>query len=239
MILNKQLQVLIESSLAQGRDYEDIRNILLKQGFKDDDITDLFSQYRGGDFATENVVQTEEKVEENKTPQTISPELKTTNAKDELLTQTSKTEINLSQKQQAQNIVDKSAEGYEESLVKYPDEQKHLEEYSKINENNSQKVINIGLSGMPEIQNVLAEESAKKSEKSAAPLVITLLTLLVLISGFFYWLLVLKDGGAAILKDKAGITNTSTTTPDTVATPTPPEIPGSRDPFTGELFEVE
>ncbi len=46
MILTKQLQVVIESSLAQGRDYEDIRDILLKQGFQDADISDLFSQYR-------------------------------------------------------------------------------------------------------------------------------------------------------------------------------------------------
>lgn len=238
MILNKQLQVLIESSLAQGRDYEDIRNILLKQGFKDEDISDLFSQYRGGNFSAENVVKEEVQTEIQK-PQTIATEPKITNAKDELLTQTSKTEINLSQKQQAQNIVDKSADGYEESLVKYPDERKFLEDSAKITENNSQQAINIGLSGMPEIQNVLAEEEFKKKEKSAAPLVITLLTLLVLISGFFYWLFVLKDGGAAIIKDKVGITDTSTTTSETSATPTPPEIPGARDPFTGELFEVE
>jgi hypothetical protein len=47
MILTKQLQVVIESSLAQGRDYEDIRDILMKQGFQDADISELFSQYRG------------------------------------------------------------------------------------------------------------------------------------------------------------------------------------------------
>ncbi len=49
MILTKQLQVVIQSSLAQGRDYEDVRNILLKQGFEDGDISELFSQYRGSD----------------------------------------------------------------------------------------------------------------------------------------------------------------------------------------------
>lgn len=53
MILTKQLQVLIESSLAQGRDYENIRDILMKQGFQDADISELFSQYRG----SEQVVQ--------------------------------------------------------------------------------------------------------------------------------------------------------------------------------------
>lgn len=47
MILTKQLQVVIESSLAQGRDYDDIREILLKQGFQDADINELFAQYRG------------------------------------------------------------------------------------------------------------------------------------------------------------------------------------------------
>ncbi len=48
MIITKQLEVLIQSSLAQGRDYDDVRSILLKQGFQDADISELFSQYRGG-----------------------------------------------------------------------------------------------------------------------------------------------------------------------------------------------
>jgi hypothetical protein len=48
MILTKQLQVVIDSSLAQGRDYEDIREILMKQGFQDADISELFAQHRGG-----------------------------------------------------------------------------------------------------------------------------------------------------------------------------------------------
>lgn len=48
MILTKQLQMVIQSSLAQGRDFEDVRAILMKQGFQDADISELFSQYRGG-----------------------------------------------------------------------------------------------------------------------------------------------------------------------------------------------
>lgn len=51
MILTKQLQVVIQSSLAQGRDYEEIRDILMKQGFQDADISELFSQYRGANPA--------------------------------------------------------------------------------------------------------------------------------------------------------------------------------------------
>lgn len=46
MILTKQLQAVIDSSLAQGRDYEDIRAILMKQGFQDADISELFAQHR-------------------------------------------------------------------------------------------------------------------------------------------------------------------------------------------------
>jgi hypothetical protein len=58
MILSKQLQVVIESSLAQGRDYEDIRDILMKQGFQDADINELFSQYRGAQPAPSAPAQT-------------------------------------------------------------------------------------------------------------------------------------------------------------------------------------
>ncbi|MFA7193484.1 MAG: hypothetical protein WC087_01025 [Candidatus Paceibacterota bacterium] len=58
MILTKQLQVLIESSLAEGRDYEDIRDVLMKQGFQDADISELFSQYRGSEPAVKNPVPT-------------------------------------------------------------------------------------------------------------------------------------------------------------------------------------
>lgn len=232
MILNKQLQVLIETSLAQGRDYEDIRNILLKQGFKDDDITELFNSYRGGLSGdvpvAEQIIQSEKVVQQ--TPREEPVPIAT--AKDELLTQTSKTEIT-----PVQNVINETAAGYDESLVRYPGEEMSAQGAEQVSKKDSEKYINVGFAGMPEMENVLAEEEFKKREKSAAPLVITLLTLVGLIGGFLYWLLVLKDGGAAIINDKAG-TNTQNIEAEP-ATPTPPEIPGSRDPFTGELFEVE
>lgn len=232
MILSKQIQVLIETSLAQGRDYEDIRNILLKQGFKDDDISELFSAYRGGEVVASVAPQIKEVV------QTPEPELKApiSKAKDQLLVETTKTENVSANYSQVQSSIDETASGYEESLVKYPGEKISAQDIGQISKKDSEKYINVGFAGMPELENVLAEEEFKKKEKSAAPLVITLLTLVALIGGFLYWLLVLTDGGAAtpaVSPTPEDIETTET------ATPTPPEIPGSRDPFTGELFEVE
>lgn len=44
-MLTKQLQVLIDTSLANGQSYDEIRGMLSLQKFSDSDITDIFSQY--------------------------------------------------------------------------------------------------------------------------------------------------------------------------------------------------
>lgn len=48
-MLTKQLKVLIETSLENGKDFDAIREILKLQGFSDNDITEMFDAYRSGD----------------------------------------------------------------------------------------------------------------------------------------------------------------------------------------------
>ena len=227
MILNKQLQVLIESSLAQGRDYEDIRSILLKQGFKDDDISDIFSQYRGGgslvnntkkeevqnDFS--NVSQAQKSVGQD-VEQFLNVGTNTQTAKDLLLKEQSK----------FQSTPEIKVVGEDFGIA------------GKVNRGiQAQQYINVGLSGIPEIENVLAEEKEKKIEKSIAPMVIILVLVIAMIGGFFYWLLVLKDGGASIINDKVSDQELGELNQ---ATNTKPDIKsGEVDPFTGEVFKVE
>lgn len=228
MILSKQLQVLIESSLSQGRDYEDIRSILLKQGFKDDDISDLFSQYRGDSF------------------------VKNDSPKNEIIQKQDFSNINNAQKSVGGDVdkflnVGTNTQTAKDVLLKEQTKMQSVGEVKMMGEDfvsagvvrgvQAQQYINVGLSGMPEIENVLREESEKKTDKSAAPLVILLILVLAMIGGFFYWLLVLKDGGAAIINEKVSDedlvdTNVATETPQVV---NPAEI----DPFTGKPFEIK
>jgi hypothetical protein len=301
MVLTKQLQVLIQSSLAQGRDFEDIRSILMKQGFQDADISELFSQYRG---AADTVQQpkappiTDTDLGLIKTQTSTPPITAPVKAKEQIFNQnfvhpevkpgfvpvgfeapdtaqedvkneidtfmnvgtntqtaahTMNQQQNLAQQTMTQEQRDKlPAPG----TVALPSELKN-EAPKVLNESGvaegevaqpvapipvqtrdaSQKYINVGFAGMPEMEKVLYEEEVKKKEKSPWPLVFALLILISLMGAFYYWFFILnKDTGEMSESEKLlqEIENEKAAEQMPV---TPPAPTGPIDPFTGLPLE--
>jgi hypothetical protein len=267
MVLTKQFQVLIQSSLAQGRDYEDIREILMKQGFQEADITQLFSDYRGGAGATAvqqaqvrsefddalsptelGIYKAEAGGDVPVKPAPITAPLSTTantnpNVHNFVPPKVKKdfVPVGFEEEESAQRRVQNDVTTFmnvgtntqtakdilsrqETSLVgnlpvagrlpapgtmPLPSEINTQTTTPKVfndkgvSENDpipvmenpivaqkidpSQKYINVGLSGMPEIEKVMMEEQAKKIEKSPWPLAIVLIFILAMIGGGFYW----------------------------------------------------
>lgn len=340
MVLTKQLQVLIQSSLAQGRDYEDIREILMKQGFQESDITDLFSNYRGG-IASEQAKTAQVKseydnalsptelgiykaeVEQNapvssipvSTPDTpnfkefVHPKVKkdfipigfeeeasaqksvqndvttfmnvgtnTQTAKDILSRQetsgvkrklpapgTTLLPNEIANMQNSANSVSQApfttpvsvpttpTTSSTPSMPNTPTAPKVFNEQGVTEEelamvkdipdvvhekDPSKKYINVGLSGMPEIEKVLREEQAKKIEKSPWSLVLVLIFVLAMIGGFAYWWFFIfnkVDGemteGEKLLQEIRIQKETQTEAEAQAKIPVEPS--GPVDPFTG------
>jgi hypothetical protein len=111
--------------------------------------------------------------------------------------------------------------------------------------------INVGLGGIPELENAALEDYKRKQASSPVPLIITLVVVVALIAGAAYWFFALGPGRApqpdpesVLNRTRATSTpataNTSTNTGATASTPavgstTAPGI----DPFTGQPFVTE
>ncbi len=292
MVLTKQLQVLIQSSLAQGRDFEDIRSILMKQGFQDADISELFAQYRGAADTVQQpkvapVVDTDLGL--IKTQTSTPPVAVPVKAKEQIFNQNfvhpevkpGFVPVGFEAPDTAQEDVKNEVDTFmnvgtntqtaahtmnqqqNEKLpapgtVPLPSELKN-EAPKVLNESGiaegevaqtaapmpmqtrdaSQKYINVGFAGMPEMEKVLYEEEVKKKEKSPWPLVIALLILISLMGAFFYWFFILnKDTGEMTESEKLlqEIENEKAAQESPV---TPPAPTGPVDPFTGLPLETQ
>lgn len=290
MVLTKQLQVLIQSSLAQGRDFEDIRSILMKQGFQDADISELFAQYRGAADTVQQpkvtpAVDTDLGLikTQTSTPPVVPPVAAPVKAKEQIFNQNfvhpevkpGFVPVGFEAPDTAQEVVKNDVDTFmnvgtntqtaahamnqqqNEKLpapgtVPLPSELKN-ETPKVLNESGitngevaqpvapmpiqtrdpSQKYINVGFAGMPEMEKVLYEEEIKKKEKSPWPLVFALLILISLMCAFFYWFFILnKDTGEMTESEKLlqEIENEKAAQQTPVTPPTPT---GPVDPFTG------
>jgi len=288
MILTKQLQVVIDSSLAQGRDYEDIRAILIKQGFQDADISELFSQYRG---AANSVVQPKITTDTDlglKKNQTSTPPVAPVQTPKEQLFNKNfvhpevkpgfvpvgfekqeapqaevkgdvQTFLNVGTNTQtaAHMMGEQNKNLPSPGTTLLPNElsnesasvtqaSESMQESTTIEtvlqtiipkRDPSQKYINVGLSGMPEIQKVVAEEQAKKIEKSPWPLVFALLILIALMGGFFYWFFILNKDSGEVLESEKLLQEIQSQNAKPVEPATPPTPTGPIDPFTGLPLE--
>lgn len=281
MILTKQLQMVIQSSLAQGRDFEDVRSILMKQGFQDADISELFSQYRGATDAVQQTkvaptVDTDLGLIKTQTstppvaPQVTAP----IKAKEQIFNQNfvhpevkpgfvpvgfeapdtaqedvkSEVDTFMNVGTNTQTAAHTVNQQQNEKLpapgtVPLPSESKNDAQVAPIPEpihqrDPSQKYINVGFAGMPEIEKVVAEEQAKKIEKSPWPLVFALLILISLMGGFFYWFFVLNKDSGEILESEKLLQELQTQNAKPVEPVMPPTPTGPVDPFTGLPVEA-
>jgi hypothetical protein len=98
--------------------------------------------------------------------------------------------------------------------------------------------INVGLGGMPELEQAQVEAYQRKVEKSPVRMIIVLVLVLAMIAGFVYWFFFLGPG--APIEPQTTLTDIRTATsgvdvvPDLSGQP-----PADIDPFTGALRSVE
>jgi hypothetical protein len=285
MILTKQLQAVIDSSLAQGRDYEDIRAILMKQGFQDADVSELFAQHRGAAQTVQQPKVTDTDLGLIKTQTSTPPVMPTQTPKEQLFnknfvhpevkpgfvpvgfekTDTPQADVKsdvdtfLNVGTNTQTAAHILSQEEKEKLpapgtTLLPNEMKTPkvmnEQGVTAGENipepvvmaqpvidPSKKYINVGLSGMPEIQKVMAEEQAKKIEKSPWPLVFALIILIALMGGFFYWFFVLNKDSGEISESEKLLQELQAEKQKESQPVTPPVPTGPVDPFTGLPLE--
>lgn len=266
MILTKQLQVVIESSLAQGRDYDDIREILMKQGFQDADINELFSQYRGGavqaqqpkvstdtdlglmkpQAATPPVMPAQTPKEQLFNKDFVHPEVKPgfvpvgfeqNNSPQSEIKDEVKTFMNVgTDTQTAANMVAKEQELPAPGTAPLPNEIAATP-VVETKRDPSQKYINVGFGGMPEMEKVMAEEQAKKIEKSPWPLLVVLIILLMIFGGIAYaWFFIFRPE-VRTLTDEEKFLQELQQSKEQENIPAP-EPTGPRDPFTNQLLET-
>lgn len=99
--------------------------------------------------------------------------------------------------------------------------------------------INVGLGGIPELQNAVNSAYELKKKKSIIPLLITFVIVISVIVGFAYWYIYLRDGGKANQEIKFNIDkniqekNKESGTNFEKDTLNSAEI----DPYTGEPFK--
>lgn len=273
MILTKQLQAVIDSSLNQGLDYEDVRALLMKQGFQDADISDLFAQHRGpAPSVQQPKVSSDTDLGLMKTQTSTPPVIEPQTKKEQLFnkdfvhpevkpgfvpvgfekTETPQAEVK-EEVQQFMNVGTNTQTAAnlmaKEKLpapgtVPLPSEMKQNEVAKEkmpvavpTNINPSEKYINVGLSGMPEIEKVVAEEQAKKVQKSPWPLVVALIILIGLMGGFFYWFIVLNKDSGEVSESQKLLDELQSENQKQNEAPVPTTPSGPTDPFTGLPLE--
>lgn len=111
--------------------------------------------------------------------------------------------------------------------------------------------INVGLGGIPELENAALEDYKRKQASSPVPLIITLVVVVALIAGAAYWFFALGPGKApqpdpesvlnrARATSTPATANPSTNTGATVPAPAVDSTSApSIDPFTGQPFVTE
>lgn len=103
--------------------------------------------------------------------------------------------------------------------------------------------INVGLQGIPELEQAALDDYKRKQAASPVPLIITLIVVVVLIAGTAYWFFTLGPG-KPIVPDESSILNQRRTPPSTIPatgatstttnTTAPATSTGPVDPFTGQ-----
>jgi hypothetical protein len=94
--------------------------------------------------------------------------------------------------------------------------------------------INVGLGGIPELENAALEDYKRKQAKSPVLTIIMLVTVVIIIAGFAFWFFTVGPGASEEVPVRTtSDTDTPSLTDDVATTPTTPAANVDIDPFTG------
>ncbi len=94
--------------------------------------------------------------------------------------------------------------------------------------------INVGLGGIPELENAALEDYKRKQAKSPVLTIIMLVTVVIIIAGFAYWFFTVGPGASEVVPNESVDTSdTPALVNDAATTPTTPATNVDIDPFTG------
>lgn len=221
-MLTKQLKALIDTSLAAGRQMNDIREILKKQGFLESAIDELFSEYRQGEKGAyaDEVHSGAEQMEQTILSSQSVPLKPDPVEQTPLASSVQQTPTAQSTPPFNNNLLQRQPDSTPEPVAEEKTYQPHGS-------------IQVGLGDIPELRNAAVNAYESKRNKSVIPFIIAIFLILALMGGFAFWYLYIKDGGVAgqNLQINFGKNSATEQTAEEVVEP------GTIDPFTGERFK--